>query len=93
MRNHTKFLFRGKTGCETVQNFCGVFPLKGKSLLGYVLKTSGHACVQPPGLGTWLSEILGKISLFPTISATKALEKAISVHDSVFFPPCLKHIN
>ena len=33
-QNHTKFPFRG------------CFPGKGKSRLGYVLKTYGHTCVQ-----------------------------------------------
>ena len=38
----------GKIGCETAQKFLfrGVFPQKVISLSGYVLKTSGHACVQ-----------------------------------------------
>ena len=35
-------------GVKTTQNFHlgGVFPEEGKSCLWYVLKTSGHTCVQ-----------------------------------------------
>ena len=38
----------GKLDVKTAHNFCltGVFPGEGKSRLGYVLKTFGHACVQ-----------------------------------------------
>ena len=37
-----------KLGAKIIWNFClgGVFPGKGKSRAGYVLKTAGHACVQ-----------------------------------------------
>ena len=38
----------GKIGCKIARKFLfrGVFPQKGKSRLGDILKTSGHACVQ-----------------------------------------------
>ena len=50
-------MFRGKFGGKIARNsrLGGIFPGERKSRLGYVLKTSGHACVQhlyssaPPG--------------------------------------------
>ena len=57
-----KTLCRGKFGCKIIQHsrLGGVYPSEGKSRLGYILKTSGHACVQtlvfkcpPPRVEKW----------------------------------------
>ena len=47
-----KYCVRGKIRCKIAQNSCfGVFfPQKGISQLGYVLKTSGHACADLPNV-------------------------------------------
>ena len=66
-----KSWFRGKFESNITRNsrLGGVFRGEGKSRLGYVLKTSGHACVQhlylsgPPGVGLTMKKARGTIKL------------------------------